>query len=174
MKSNLLSARSFLLVLGALSLTASHAVGQDRTPDTPEQLLEAWVDLWGSYDLDTVSDLFLMDDRLTYFSSETEGLLSGFDRIVEHHRGFGFVPGGSERDRVIWVGDTNITRFGDTALITAIWYFGDPAVPDEAQHGPMTVLALRTSDGYRIAHMNFATYAASSPSSTESPIDGVP
>ena len=105
-----------------------------------------------------VADLFLQDDRLTYFSSETEGLLQGFERIVEHHRGFGFVAGGAERDQLIWVDEVHIVEFGDSAMIAAIWYFGDPAAPADAQRSPMTVVATRTTSGYRIAHMNFATY----------------
>ena len=126
--------------------------------DTPRQLLEAWVGLWRTYDLDLVSELFLRDDALTYFSSETEGLISGFERVVDHHRGFGFVSGGVAREQVIWVRDVRIDEFGGTALLAAIWYFGDPDEPEDAQRGPMTVLAVRTSDGYRIAHMHFATY----------------
>ena len=90
-------------------------------------------------------------------------MLEGFERIVEHHAGFGFVPGGSNPERRIWVDEVRIVDFGDTALISAIWYFGDPESPANAQRGPMTVVAVRTDSGYRIAHMNFATYAESRP-----------
>ena len=146
-----------VLVL-ALTLPALPADGQQVARDTPQDLLDAWVELWSTYDLDMVSALFLQGDALTYFSSETEGLLEGFDKIVEHHRGFGFVPGGDARDQLIWVRDVRIEEFGQTALIGAIWYFGDPESPADAQRGPMSVLAVRTADGYRIAHMHFATY----------------
>jgi ketosteroid isomerase-like protein len=146
-----------------LAISPSPSRGQDLTPDTPRELLNAWVDLWESYDLDMVSHLFLQDERLTYFSSEAEGLLTGFDQVEEHHRGFGFVPGGAERDQVIWVGDVQIREYGDAALIAAIWYFGDPDTPDDAQRGPMSALAIRTEDGYRIAHMHFATYSTRVP-----------
>lgn len=149
----------FLALACVLLISSPPAFGQQVTRDTPRDLLDAWVDLWGSYDLDLVSVLFLRDDALTYFSSETEGLLEGFDRIVEHHRGFGFVPGGAPQDRLIWVGDVQVREFDDAALIGAIWYFGDPDSPADAQRGPMSVLAVRTPDGYRIAHMNFSTYA---------------
>ncbi len=142
----------------APALAPSGAATAQTPAATPAELLDAWVELWGTYDLDRVDDLFVRDDRLTYFSSETEGLIQGFDRIVEHHRGFGFEPGGSSRDQRIWVEDVEIVDLGDTALIGAIWFFGDPASPESAQRGPMTVLAIPGEDGYRIAHMHFATY----------------
>lgn len=148
-----------LALVGVFLAFAPPSFGQQGTRDTPEELLDAWVDLWGSYDLDLVPVLFLRDDALTYFSSETEGLLEGFDRIVEHHRGFGFVPGGAPQDRLIWVRDVQIREFDDVALIGAIWYFGDPDSPADAQRGPMSLLAVQMPDGYRIAHMNFSTYA---------------
>jgi ketosteroid isomerase-like protein len=148
-----------LVLVLAVALSASTADGQQLARDTPRQLLDSWVELWETYDLDTVPALFLQNDALTYFSSETEGLIEGFDRIVEHHRGFGFVSGGEARDQLIWVRNVRIEEFGDTAFIGAIWYFGDPDSPADAQRGPMSVLAVRTADGYRIAHMHFATYA---------------
>ena len=138
------------------ALSAEQAAAQETA--TPQGLLDAWVELWGTYDLDRVHNIFLRDDSLSYFSSEFEGQLRGFERIVEHHRGFGFVPGGDPRDTKIWVREVQIDQFGDAALIGAIWYFGDPAAPDDAQRGPMTVFAVRTPSGYRIAHMHFATY----------------
>lgn len=144
-----------ILVAGPVALLA-----QDRTPDTPEALLDAWVEVWTTFDLDVVPEIFLQDDRLTYFSSETDGLLIGFPRIVEHYSGFGFESGGGETENVIWVGDVEIIDFGDTAFIGAIWYFGDPDSPDGAQYGPMSVLAVKSPDGYRIGHMHFATYLA--------------
>ncbi len=148
----------WIAAVSLLPVSPRGAHAQDA-PSTPEALVEAWVGLWGSYDLNVVSNLFLQDDRLTYFSSETEGQIQGFDRIVEHHRGFGFVPGGAPHDNTLWVGDVNIQEFDGSVLIGAIWYFGDPDSPDEAQRGPMSLLALRASDGYRIAHMHFATYS---------------
>jgi ketosteroid isomerase-like protein len=146
------------LLATAPALAPSGAAGAQTPAPTPVDLLDAWVELWGTYDLDRVDDLFVQDDRLTYFSSETEGLIQGFDRIVEHHQGFGFESGGSDRDQRIWVEEVEIVEFGDTALIGAIWFFGAPGSPESAQRGPMTVLAIPSEDGYRIAHMHFATY----------------
>ncbi len=149
------------LVLIIVALTSAPLVGQSAGLDSPRSLLNAWVELWGSYDLDAVDSLFIQDSRLTYFSSETEGLIRGYDAIIEHHRGFGFEPGGVERDRLIWVEDVEIVDFESTALIGAIWYFGDPDSPGDAQRGPMSFLAVRTDEGYRIGHMHFATYPGS-------------
>ena len=51
-----------------------------------------------------------------------------------------------------------VVDFGSTSMVGAIWFFGDPAAPDGAQRGPMTLLAVRDGPDYRIGHMNFATY----------------
>ena len=59
-----------------------------------ERMIGAWVDMWNAYDLSQVDQLFLIDENLTYFSSETQGVLQGIDAIREHHRGFGFIEGG--------------------------------------------------------------------------------
>ncbi len=139
------------------------SMGQTPSLGSPSALLDAWVEHWGSFDLDVVEDLFVRDQRVTYFSSETEGLIQGFEAIIEHHRGFGFEAGGAERDQRIWVEDAEVFDFGSTALIGAIWFFGDPQSPDDAQRGPMSLLAVRTADGYRIGHMHFATYAGTDP-----------
>jgi ketosteroid isomerase-like protein len=150
----------WMTLVFALATSTSALQGQSPRLDTPQDLLDAWVDLWSSYDLDRVSDLFLQDERLTYFSSEKEGLLKGFEQIVEHHRGFGFEPEGSPRDQVIWVEDVQINEFGDAALIAAIWYFGNPDSPADAQRGPMSAMSIRTADGQRFVHMHFSTYGS--------------
>lgn len=38
--------------------------------------------------------LFLKDDRVTYFSSEKQGVIKGYEALLKHHEGFGFVKGG--------------------------------------------------------------------------------
>lgn len=155
--------RAIVLSLITLAFTAAPSSGQGLGLESATELLDEWVDLWGSYDLNVVEDLFVRDQRLTYFSSETEGLIQGFDAIVEHHRGFGFEVGGTARDQVIWVEDVEIVDFGPTSLVGAIWFFGDPESPANAQRGPMSLLAVRTADGYRIGHMHFATYSTPDP-----------
>ena len=61
--------------------------------------IAAWVDLWNSYDLGRVDELFLRDARVTYWSSEREGLLEGTAAIRAHHEGFSFVEGGRQPDQ---------------------------------------------------------------------------
>lgn len=45
----------------------------------------------------------------------------------------------------------------DTAVVTAIWFFGDRK-KSENQHGPMTAVYVRVGDGFRLAHLNFSHY----------------
>jgi len=124
-----------------------------------ERLVASWVALWTSYDLDRVDDLFLQDARVTYFSSEKEGLIRGIQNIREHHRGFGFVPGGKKAERELWVEQVESDDLGDTLVVTAIWYFGDRTKPAaENQRGPMTMVYVRAGGEYRIAHLHFGNY----------------
>jgi ketosteroid isomerase-like protein len=142
-----------LITLHVLWLAAAPPSGQ------AEPLVESWVALWRSYDLDRVDQLFLRDARVTYFSSEKEGRIRGLDAIREHHRGFGFVPGGRKAERELWVDEVAADDFGDTLVVTAIWYFGDRSKPaSENQRGPMTMVYIRAEGGYRIAHLHFGNY----------------
>jgi ketosteroid isomerase-like protein len=119
--------------------------------------------MWNSYDLNQVGALFLTDERVSYFSSEFEGAIWGFQRVLEHHEGFGFVPGGEEKGTRLWVEELTGTEFGATALLTGIWYFegggeegeGPAAAP---QRGPVTFVCVREEGGWRFAHMNFGNY----------------
>jgi ketosteroid isomerase-like protein len=123
------------------------------------RLVERWVALWNSYDLDVVDELFLADARVTYFSSEKEGLIRGIDAVREHHKGFGFVSGGKKAARELWVQDLESDVFGDTAVVTATWFFGSKkASPEENQRGPMTLVLVRLDGSYRLAHLHFASY----------------
>jgi ketosteroid isomerase-like protein len=129
----------------------------------PEPLVDAWVEMWNSYDLDRLPELFLADDRLTYFSSEREGLIRGFDAVVEHHRGFGFVPGGTATGSRLWLEELDVQRFGDAAVVTAIWFFqgaqeGEAPEVQDPQRGPVTIVCLLEEGGWRFVHMNFSEY----------------
>lgn len=137
--------------------------------------------MWNGYDLDQVGELFLADDRLTYFSSEFEGVIRGYDAVLEHHRGFGFVPGGEDRGTRLWVEGLTDDRFGGTAVLTAIWFFqrGEAEVTDGSggmgegeagsgeaaplpaappQRGPVTFVCVLDQGRWRFAHMNFGNY----------------
>ena len=139
------------VLLVALALAAAE-------PDV-DRLVARWVGLWNSYDLDVVDELFLQDSRVTYFSSEKEGLVRGIEAVREHHKGFGFVPGGKKAERELWVENVETDVFGETAVVTATWFFGSRSAPvAENQRGPMTLVLVRVDGRYRLAHLHFASY----------------
>ena len=121
------------------------------------KLVDEWVAIWNSYDLSKVPDLFLDDDRVTYFSSEKEGAVIGFDALLEHHREFGFVEGGKDSPNSLWLEDVHVAAYDSSAVVTAIWYFSRGG-SSEAQKGPVTLVYVKSYDGYRIAHANFSNY----------------
>ena len=149
------------LCLVFLLLPSSASAQHSMARSSPERLTEAWVRMWNTYDLNQVGQLFLRDNRVTYFSSEKQGLITDYPNLIEHHRGFGFEQGGSQREASLWIDVPSIAQFGETAVVATIWYFGDPDEPGDAQRGPMSLVAVTTPDGYRIAHMHFASYAGS-------------
>ena len=57
----------------------------DKIQFDQDKYLNAWVDMWNSYDLNQVDKLFLQDNRITYFSSEREGAFIGSEAVREHH-----------------------------------------------------------------------------------------
>lgn len=128
--------------------------------DGPEELAREWVEMWNSYDLDEVSRLFLDDPRLTYFSSEKEGAIQGMEPLLDHHRGFGFQPGGDQsRTSRLWVEDLVFQRFGSTAVGTGIWFFQtDPTETASPQRGPVTFVCVSESGRWSFVHMNFSSY----------------
>lgn len=120
-------------------------------------LVDAWVALWNSYDLDQVGRLFLMDGRVTYFSSEKQGIVRGAEALLAHHAGFGFVPGGKESANRLWLEDRTLRMFTDCAIVTAIWCFQRGGAGN-VQRGPVTLVYVRAEDGWRIAHASFGNY----------------
>jgi ketosteroid isomerase-like protein len=132
---------------------------QASAPDfDAERLVARWVAMWNSYDLDLVDELFLTDERVTYLSSEREGLIRGIQAVREHHRGFGFVPGGKIPERELWVEEIDSSAFENSAIVTAVWFFGSRNRRGEAQRGPMTLVYVKAGGGYRLAHLHFANY----------------
>jgi hypothetical protein len=118
-----------------------------------------WVQLWRTYDLDLVGDLFVTDSTVTYLSSERKGLILGIDSVRSHHVGFGFVPGGVPPASELWLEDVHGEQRGDAATVTAVWFFGDRAAPrDSVQHGPVTFVYAWRVDRWRIAHAQFGNY----------------
>jgi ketosteroid isomerase-like protein len=117
--------------------------------------VEAWVDMWNHFDLDGVDALFVRDARVTYFSSEKPGLIAGIDALREHHRGFGFVPGGADRGSRLWLEEVQAHTYGRVVLVTATWFFQRRG-SDKAQRGPVTLVLLNDGGGCRITHAHFA------------------
>lgn len=123
-----------------------------------ESILSKWLNLWKTYDLDQVKDLFLKSEKLTYFSSETEGIIQGLEAVESHHVGFGFMSGGKPHDNKLWLEDINHNIFGDTVIVNGIWCF-QRGTDQSIQRGPVTILYVLASEGnYKIAHMNFGNY----------------
>lgn len=121
-----------------------------------EAVVDEWVEIWNNFDLDMVEKLFLNDERVTYFSSEKEGLIKGIDSLVEHHRGFGFVEGGTETGNKLWLEDVAIEEFGELVVVKADWLFQRKG-SDTQQRGPVTIIYVKM-DRYRIAHAHFSNY----------------
>jgi len=127
--------------------------------DSPTDLLDAWLAMWRRYDLDPAADLFLQDGALTYFPSDEEGLITGFDAVLAYHEDQGFTPGGFEPEGELWLEDVTIANLGESAVIGAVWYFGSRANRGAAGRGPLTMVLTRTSRGFRISHVHFGNYA---------------
>ena len=140
---------------------SGEVIGEATTPAQIEAALDAWVGMWNSYDLTLVSELFMHGPDVSYFSSESEGLISGFDALVTHHEGFGFVAGGEERPTRLWLEEVDVTLHGDVAVVGAIWYFDRDGTGSEVQKGPVTFVYAPSEDGPRIVHANFSEYLPS-------------
>lgn len=121
-------------------------------------LLGAWAAMWNANDLTPVDSLFLGGDAATYFSSERRGLIRGGAALVDHHRGFGFVPGGKPTESRLWLEDVRTMEAGgpNAFLVTATWGFDRSLDPSSAQRGPVTFVIVRTESGFRIAHAHFS------------------
>jgi ketosteroid isomerase-like protein len=121
------------------------------------KIIDDWVKLWNTYDLDEVERLFLRDDRVTYFSSEKQGVIKGYEALVKHHEGFGFIKGGKKAANKLWLEGVDVEDFDDNAVVCAVWFFKRPT-SDTPQKGPVTLVYEHTCDGWRIAHANFGNY----------------
>lgn len=134
--------------------------GQMTGPTSAQQAIEYWIALWRRYDLDQVGGVFLRDPALTYFSNDSQGVKEGFDAVLAHHEELGFVRGGFQPDNELWIEDAVIADFDGSAVVTAIWHFGNRVARDDAARGPLTMVVVRTTAGYRISHLNMGTYAS--------------
>ena len=121
------------------------------------KIIDDWVKFWNTYDLDEVERLFLRDDRVTYFSSEKQGVIKGYAALVKHHEGFGFIKGGKKAVNKLWLEGVDVEDFDDNAVVCAVWFFKRPT-SETPQKGPVTLVYEQTCDGWRIAHANFGNY----------------
>jgi len=121
------------------------------------KIIDDWVRFWNTFDLNQIEELFLKDDRVSYFSSEFEKLIKGYDNLIKHHEGFGFVKGGKEIRSKLWLEEIDVEDLGDSAIVGAIWFF-KRSNTENPQKGPVTIVYERTADGWRIAHANFGNY----------------
>ena len=162
----MIGSRLFLLVLPCLAIACTPEGEPSRaaqqTPAAPvfdsDAALSAWVDMWNSYDLSQVDVLFMPGTGVSYFSSEREELISGFEAVRAHHEGFGFVEGGAERESRLWLEDLCVTMHGPVAVVAAIWYFDRDGSSSEVQKGPVTFVYAPYDGGHRIIHVNFSEY----------------
>ncbi len=118
--------------------------------------IDAWVEMWNTYDLSQVEELFVTDDTVTYFSSEKQGLIRGIDAVIEHHRGFGFVKGGKTQSNKLWVEDLQLTPLATGAVVSGTWFFEKQT--GRLQRGPVTFVYVQQGDEYRLSHLHFANY----------------
>ncbi len=168
---NLKQSAGSVLILVALTGCTGNKPSENRvdgkrtatalTEANVQATIDQWVNLWATYDVSLLPEIFLTTDELTYFSSEKEGLLKGYDELAPHHAGFGFVTGGRQPRINLWLEDVEIRLYGETALVAAVWYTADYGVEaqENVQKGPVTfVLVLDDQGKVKIAHAHFANY----------------
>ncbi len=125
-----------------------------------KEVIDKWLQLWKTYDLNMLDDIFLNSNALTYFSSEREGLIEGFEELVPHHIGFGFERGGKKAEKSLWLEKIEIRTYQGSTMVGAVWYFGNKTLPkDSISKGPVTFVLTKDKNGLaKIAHTHFANY----------------
>jgi imidazolonepropionase-like amidohydrolase len=126
---------------------------------SPRAVLDSWLAMWRRYDLDGIGELFVVGDALTYFASDREGLIAGFEAVRDYHADLGFVAGGFQPEDELWLEEITIADFEESAVVGAVWYFGTRVNPAAARRGPLTMVLTDTQGGFRITHVNFGNYA---------------
>ena len=122
-----------------------------------EQAINQWVKLWNTYDVLKVPKLFLNDERVTYLSSEKEGLIKSIGSLIEHHKEFGFVEGGKDTGNKLWLENIDVESFGSSVIMKADWLFKRKD-SKEIQHGPVTITYLKSGKSWLITHAHFSNY----------------
>ena len=160
---NIFMAVLFILVLACNQKQQKKdtvSLNLEMTETEINDLIGKWLELWKTYDLELLDDIFLQSSELTYFSSEKKGLIKGYNEMRPHHVGFGFVDGGKTPEKSLWLEDIETRMFGSTTMVAGIWYFGDKTMAkDSVQNGPVTFILEKDKNGLaKIAHTHFANY----------------
>ena len=149
-----------ILLIGILSYCTPPERDNSLTNDEVAAHIDLWVGLWASYDLNQLNTIFWNSEHCTYLSSEKEGLIKGFEALIPHHSGFGFVEGGKVPAKELWLEDQAIQQLKTSSIVTATWYFGERSSPkDSIQNGPVTFVLIKDEQKeVKIAHTHFANY----------------
>ena len=80
---------AFFILLTTCNMKKSESIFLDQkaalTQDEIKPVINKWLELWKTYDLNMLDDIFLQTEDLTYFSSEKEGLMIGYQHLKPHH-----------------------------------------------------------------------------------------
>jgi hypothetical protein len=85
-------------------------------------------------------------------------VIEGFGAVLEYHRGLGFIAGGFDPPNELWLERVMIADFEDSAVVTAVWQFGNRLTRRTSGRGPLTMVIARTAAGFRISHVAFGNY----------------
>lgn len=156
--------KRILIVFMSAFLFACSQQKHELQPEEVESIMQQWLELWHTYDTDKIENIFWNSPALTYFSSEKKGLIKGYAQLKPHHEDFGFVSGGKIPANSLWLEEMTITLHHSTAVVDAIWYFGDKQLPrDSVQKGPCTFVIIKDEDALaKIAHVHFGNYPRNS------------
>lgn len=126
-----------------------------------DKVVDEWVEMWNRYDLSWVDELFLDSEDLTYLSSEREGVIRGLEAVREHHRRFGFAPGGTKHGNKLWVEKPEAFPVDSVVIVIGVWHFRQ--VMGRHQWGPFTLVYVQREGRHVIAHAHFDKHGDVSP-----------
>ena len=121
------------------------------------RLVKQFVDMWNNYNISKVRELFLNDERVTYFSSERTELIKGVKSLLEHYKAMGFLPGGKKSGNKLWLREIESEKYGRTDVVKGIWLFRREG-SETTQKGPVTLVYYNEGDGSKIIHAHFSNF----------------
>ena len=79
--------------------------------------------------------------------------------VTSHGRRYVLVDtGGFDPENELWLEQVMIADFADSAVVTAMWRFGNRLTRRISGRGPLTMVIARTAAGFRISHVAFGNY----------------